>query len=112
MRSGRGAEDPSFPRGLPLATASPCPGSRRDEMRCLLRLLRSARWLMVIALCASAVGGLSKAALVAVLNQALGAPEASLTRLGYLFLLFAALIVLTHTLSEIFFVRLGQNARA
>jgi putative pyoverdin transport system ATP-binding/permease protein len=78
----------------------------------LVHLLRRARWALGIALCASAVGGLSKASLVALINRAFGAPQTELAKLGAVFVVLAVLIVGTHTLSEIFFVRLGQRAKA
>lgn len=81
-------------------------------MSLLLNLIRNSRWLLLIALITSVVGGLCNAALVALINQALSAPREHLPTLGLRFLLLAVAVLLMRTLSQTFFVHLGQRSKA
>jgi putative pyoverdin transport system ATP-binding/permease protein len=81
-------------------------------MSLLLTLVRQSRWILLLALITSVVGGLSNAALIAIINQALGASADQLSELGWRFLLLALAVLVTRTLSQTFFVRLGQATKA
>jgi putative ATP-binding cassette transporter len=81
-------------------------------MSLLLNLIRQSRWILLLALVTSIVGGLSNAALVAIINQALGATADRLPTLGWQFLLLALVVLVTRTLSQTIFVWLGQSTKA
>lgn len=78
----------------------------------LFYLLRNFRWMFLLALCTSVVSGLSNAALVALINQALGADGEQLASLGWKFLAMSVIVLLTRTLSSTLFMRMGQSAKA
>jgi ABC-type siderophore export system fused ATPase/permease subunit len=84
----------------------------KDLMSLLMALVRQSRWIMLFALITSVVGGLSSGALVATINQALGIAAGTLSELGWRFLLLALAVLVTRTLSQTCFVRLGQNTKA
>src|SRR5258708_30354547 len=84
----------------------------RSHMSLLLNLIRQSRWILLLALVTSIVGGLSNAALVAIINQALGATADRLPTLGWQFLLLALVVLVTRTLSQTIFVWLGQSTKA
>ncbi|MFT4065916.1 cyclic peptide export ABC transporter [Paraburkholderia sp.] len=81
-------------------------------MSLLLNLIRQSRWILLLALIISIVGGLANAGLVAIINQALGASAERLPTLGWQFLLLALAVLVTRTLSQTIFVKLGQNTKA
>jgi putative ATP-binding cassette transporter len=81
-------------------------------MSLLLTLIRQSRWILLLALVTSIVGGFGNAALVATINQALGATAERLPELGWHFLLLACAVLVTRTLSQAIFVWLGQRAKA
>lgn len=75
-------------------------------------LMRNAQWTFPFALLTSILSGFGSAALVAMINQALNAGPAQLTELGIRFALAGILVLGTRTISQIFFMRLGQQAKA
>lgn len=81
-------------------------------MSLLLNLIRQSRWILLLALIISVVGGFANAGLVAIINQALGATPERLPTLGWQFLLLALAVLVTRTLSQTAFVQLGQNTKA
>lgn len=81
-------------------------------MSLLLYLIRNSRGTLLIALVMSIVGGLGNAALVALINQALGASRDGLARLGVEFLAICLVVLVTRTLSQTMFMQLGQRAKA
>ncbi|MFM0502680.1 cyclic peptide export ABC transporter [Paraburkholderia caffeinilytica] len=81
-------------------------------MSLLLNLIRQSRWILLLALIVSIVGGFANAGLVAIINQALGATSDRLPALGWQFLLLALAVLVTRTLSQTIFVRLGQSTKA
>jgi putative ATP-binding cassette transporter len=81
-------------------------------MPLLLNLVRQSRWILLLALCTSIAGGFANAGLVAIINQALGAASERLPALGWQFLLLALAVLVTRTLSQTIFVRLGQSTKA
>ncbi|WP_144109540.1 cyclic peptide export ABC transporter [Paraburkholderia sp. BCC1886] len=81
-------------------------------MSLLLSQIRQSRWILLLALVISIVGGLANAGLVAIINQALGASAAHLPTLGWQFLLLALAVLVTRTLSQTIFVQLGQRTKA
>lgn len=81
-------------------------------MSIFLYLVRHSRWLLLTALATSIVSGLGNAALIALINEALGAPRERLIELGWCFLLAGALVLITRTLSQTLFIYLGQRAKA
>ncbi|MDR5835737.1 cyclic peptide export ABC transporter [Caballeronia sp. LZ034LL] len=81
-------------------------------MSLLLNLIRQSRWILLLALVVSVVGGFANAGLVAIINQALGATPERLPTLGWQFLLLALAVLVTRTLSQTAFVQLGQNTKA
>lgn len=79
----------------------------------LLRfLLTSARWTFPIAMVASVVSGLSSAALVAMINQALHVDSGQLASLALRFCLTGVLVLAMRALSQTLFMRMGQAAKA
>ncbi|WGS52779.1 cyclic peptide export ABC transporter [Paraburkholderia sp. D15] len=81
-------------------------------MPLILFLLRSARWLVLVALSASLVSGLANAALVALINKALGAAPSQLATLGLQFAGVGAVVLIARLLSQTLFMYLGQRAKA
>jgi putative ATP-binding cassette transporter len=81
-------------------------------MSLLLNLIRPSRWLLLMALIVSIVGGFANAGLVAIINQALSAAPDRLATLGWQFLLLAVAVLVTRTLSQTVFVQLGQSTKA
>jgi putative pyoverdin transport system ATP-binding/permease protein len=81
-------------------------------MSLLWYLVRHSRWLLLCAIVTSLIAGFGNAALLALINQALGAPVAALTTLGLQFLLASVVVLLTRTLSQTLFMHLGQKAKA
>ncbi|MCY0386512.1 cyclic peptide export ABC transporter [Robbsia sp. Bb-Pol-6] len=81
-------------------------------MSLFLNLIRQSRGMLLLALLAGVVGGLSNAGLVAVINQALGAPADGFAALGWRFLALALVVMVARTLSQTIFVRLGQASKA
>ncbi|MDR5776818.1 MULTISPECIES: cyclic peptide export ABC transporter [unclassified Caballeronia] len=81
-------------------------------MSLLLNLIRQSRWMLLVALIISIVGGFANAGLVAIINQALGTTPERLPALGWQFLLLAVAVLITRTLSQTAFVKLGQNTKA
>ncbi|MFT4067708.1 cyclic peptide export ABC transporter [Paraburkholderia sp.] len=81
-------------------------------MRLIVTLVRSARWLLPIAILTSLVSGFGNAALVALINQALGAPAARLADLGMRFVLLGLLVLVTRVSSQTLFMYLGQRTKA
>lgn len=79
----------------------------------LLRfLIRSSRWVLLLALVTSVASGFGSAALVAMINQALTASAHKLAELGWQFAAVGVAVLCTRTLSQILFMRLGQHAKA
>jgi len=70
------------------------------------------RWTLIVAMFTSVVSGLASASLVALINQALAASSSSLATLGWRFLLLGIVVLVTRTLSQSLFMRLGQAAKA
>ncbi|MGH8782247.1 cyclic peptide export ABC transporter [Paraburkholderia sp.] len=81
-------------------------------MSLLWYLVRHSRWVMLIALATSLIAGFGNAALLALINQALGTPTDSLGKLGLQFLVVGLVVLATRTLSQTLFMRLGQQAKA
>jgi putative ATP-binding cassette transporter len=81
-------------------------------MSLLLQLARHSRGVLLIALLTSLISGFGNAGLVALMNQALGAPRAQLGDLGLQFLVLGIVVLLTRTLSQTLFMYLGQRAKA
>lgn len=80
-------------------------------MSLILSLVRGARWLLPLALLGSLVSGFGNAALVALINQALGA-SSRWEALGIRFVLLGSLVLATRVLSETLFMYLGQRTKA
>lgn len=76
------------------------------------QLVRNARQLLAIAFVASLISGFGNAGLVALINQALGAPRDTLGELGLQFLVLGVVVLVTRTLSQTLFMTLGQRAKA
>ncbi|MGF6768195.1 putative ATP-binding cassette transporter [Paraburkholderia sp. GAS199] len=74
--------------------------------------IRHARWLLPVALLMSLVSGLGNAALVALINQALGASRDRLVVLGLQFAALGLLVLVTRVLSQTLFMHLGQRTKA
>ncbi|RKP53484.1 cyclic peptide export ABC transporter [Pararobbsia silviterrae] len=81
-------------------------------MRMIAILLRSARWLLPVAVVTSLASGFGNAALVAVINTALDAPATQLASLGLRFGLLGVLVLVTRVLSQTLFMYLGQRTKA
>ncbi|WP_322053069.1 cyclic peptide export ABC transporter [Paraburkholderia bannensis] len=81
-------------------------------MSTFLYLVRQSRWMLITALATSIVSGLGNAALIALINEALGASSDRLIELGWRFLLVGALVLITRTLSQTQFMYLGQRTKA
>ncbi|GLU34913.1 cyclic peptide export ABC transporter [Trinickia caryophylli] len=81
-------------------------------MSLLLHLVRKSRWALAAALAASVAGGLGNAALLALVNQALGASADALARLGWQFLAVGVVVLAMRTLAQSLFMWLGQKAKA
>ncbi|OBR50055.1 cyclic peptide export ABC transporter [Paraburkholderia tropica] len=81
-------------------------------MRLLFALAVESRWTLIVAMLASVIGGLASAGLVALINRALGASQASLTELGWQFLVLGIVVLVMRTMSQSLFMRLGQAAKA
>lgn len=81
-------------------------------MSLLWHLVSKSRWALAVALAASIAGGLGNAALLALVNQALGAAPAQLARLGWQFLAVGVVVVAMRTLAQSLFMWLGQKAKA
>jgi putative ATP-binding cassette transporter len=81
-------------------------------MSLLLYLVRHSRWVLVVAVVTSLVSGFGNAALVALINQALGASNTKLAELGWQFLIVGLVVLSTRTLSQTLFMQLGQRAKA
>lgn len=81
-------------------------------MRLIVTLVRSARWLLPIAILTSLISGFGNAALVALINQALDSPAARLADLGMRFSLLGLLVLVTRVLSQTLFMYLGQRTKA
>ena len=75
-------------------------------------LLSSARWQLPLAFGASLAGGFCSAALVAMINQALHVPRATLAAMGWRFLALALAVLVLRSLSQTMFMRMGQQAKA
>ncbi|MFJ5159896.1 cyclic peptide export ABC transporter [Pantoea sp. NPDC088449] len=76
------------------------------------RLLRTSGALFFIALGCSVMGGLSNAALLALINQGLNASDAQRLQLAWQFALLALLMLGTRTLSQSLFMAMGQRSKA
>ena len=81
-------------------------------MAIYLMLLRTTGVLFFVALACSVIGGLSNAALLAVINQGLGASDAQRWHLAWQFALLALLMLGTRTLSQSLFMAMGQRCKA
>lgn len=81
-------------------------------MSLLLHLVSKSRWALAAALVASIAGGLGNAALLALVNQALGASPDALARLGWQFLAVGVVVLAMRTLAQSLFMWLGQKAKA
>jgi putative ATP-binding cassette transporter len=81
-------------------------------MSLIASLARSARWLLPVALFTSLVSGFGNAALVALINQALGASSARLAELGVRFVALGLLVLAMRVLSQTLFSYLGQRTKA
>ncbi|WP_323118648.1 cyclic peptide export ABC transporter [Burkholderia alba] len=81
-------------------------------MSLLLHLVKKSRWILVLALIASLVGGFGNAALLALINQALSSSAEGLARLGWQFLAVGVVVLVMRTLSQTLFMWLGQQAKA
>jgi putative ATP-binding cassette transporter len=81
-------------------------------MALITSLARSARWLLPVALFTSLVSGFGNAALVALINQALGASSARLAELGGRFVALGVVVLATRVLSQTLFMYLGQHTKA
>ncbi len=81
-------------------------------MSLIVSLARGARWLLPVALLASLVSGFGNAALVALINQALGASGARLAELGMRFVALGLLVLVTRVVSQTLFMYLGQRTKA
>ena len=81
-------------------------------MSILLRLVRHARAMLVVAMLCGVVGGFGNAGLLALINQALAADVDALPHLGVMFLMLGIIVVVTRTLAQTLFMRLGQQVKA
>ncbi len=81
-------------------------------MSIYLMLLRTTGALFFVALTCSVIGGLSNAALLALINQGLSATEAQRWQLAWQFALLALLMLGTRTLSQSLFMAMGQRCKA
>ena len=81
-------------------------------MSIYLMLLRTTGVLFFVALACSVIGGLSNAALLALINQGLSATEAQRWQLAWQFALLALLMLGTRTLSQSLFMAMGQRCKA
>jgi putative ATP-binding cassette transporter len=81
-------------------------------MSLFLYLVRNSRWVLAVAVVASLVSGFGNAALIALINQALGASNTKLVELGWQFLIVGVVVLGTRTLSQTLFMQLGQRAKA
>ncbi|WP_347557115.1 cyclic peptide export ABC transporter [Robbsia sp. KACC 23696] len=81
-------------------------------MSILLRLVRQSRVVLIIAMLCGLSGGFGNAGLLALINQALAADADALPRLGLLFLVLGLVVVVTRTLAQTLFMRLGQQVKA
>ena len=81
-------------------------------MSIYLMLLRTTGALFFVALACSVIGGLSNAALLALINQGLSASDAQRWQLAWQFALLALLMLGTRTLSQSLFMSMGQRSKA
>ncbi|WP_320533969.1 cyclic peptide export ABC transporter [Robbsia andropogonis] len=81
-------------------------------MSILLQLVRQSRGMLLLALLCSLIGGLGNAGLLALINQALAADASSLSHLGMSFLVVGLIVLVTRTLAQTLFMRLGQQVKA
>ncbi|MEA3112400.1 MAG: putative pyoverdin transport system ATP-binding/permease protein, partial [Caballeronia sp.] len=78
-------------------------------MSLFLYLVRNSRRVLAVAVVASLVSGFGNAALIALINQALGASNTKLVELGWQFLIVGVVVLGTRTLSQTLFMQLGQR---
>ncbi|MDF7649142.1 cyclic peptide export ABC transporter [Erwiniaceae bacterium L1_54_3] len=81
-------------------------------MSIYLMLMRTTGALFFVALACSVIGGLSNAALLALINQGLSASDAQRWQLAWQFALLALLMLGTRTLSQSLFMSMGQRSKA
>lgn len=81
-------------------------------MALLSYLVRHSRWALAVAVVTSLISGFGNAALVALINQALGASSKQLAQLGWQFLVVGVVVLSTRTLSQTLFMQMGQRAKA
>jgi putative ATP-binding cassette transporter len=81
-------------------------------MSILLHLVRHGRVILLVAMSCGFIGGFGNAALLALINQALSADVDALPQLGSLFLVLGIVVVVTRTLAQTLFMRLGQQVKA
>jgi putative pyoverdin transport system ATP-binding/permease protein len=93
-------------------TSENLPGPARAPFAGLLTMLRGSRWLLLCAAIASLVSGFGSAAMVALINQALGASSDELGRLGMQFLMLGVAVAVLRLVSQTAFMHLGQLAKA
>ncbi|HCT07607.1 MAG TPA: cyclic peptide export ABC transporter, partial [Pseudomonas sp.] len=95
-----------------MPSLKPAAGLPGTPFALLLSLLQGARGLLLLATLASLVGGLGATAMVALINQALGAGDDQLSHLGLQFAGVVGGVLLLRLLSQALFMYLGQRAKA
>ncbi|OXI34759.1 cyclic peptide transporter [Burkholderia sp. AU16741] len=75
-------------------------------------LTGSFRWTLPFALLTSLASGIGNATLIALINQALGAPPERLTALGWRFAAVVVAVLAARAVSQMLFMSLGQRAKA
>ncbi|MGF7188670.1 putative ATP-binding cassette transporter [Robbsia andropogonis] len=81
-------------------------------MLILLRLVHQSRGVLVFATLCGFIGGFGNAGLLALINQALAADAEWLPHLGGMFLMLGIVVLVTRTLAQTLFMRLGQQVKA
>lgn len=95
-----------------MPSLKPAAGLPGTPFALLLSLLQGARGLLLLATLASLVGGVGATAMVALINQALGAGDDQLSHLGLQFAGVVGGVLLLRLLSQALFMYLGQRAKA
>lgn len=76
-------------------------------MKLFLEIISRLRWMLLLAIIAGIVGGLSSAGLIATINQALTAPAND--RLAWSYFILCALMILARAASSLLVMHLGQT---